>query len=1393
MEHHDSSRVAMETGKPGLASTPAHNNLVTAQMEKRTEIQPPLMALYIPAVPALPGLPYSQPTSAAAAQERTPLHLAVPLAHSKDTLPFVTLHFTGSLQPQRGLSLAAASPASRPKSAGKHVCPHCGRDCLKPSVLEKHLRCHTGERPFPCTTCGISFKTQSNLYKHKRTQAHARLSSESDQSLPSSLDSMSSSRETCSSSMSLDEHQEEPGSADNDFALPGSELTCSDGTARTAFTKSYHNKSASATPQAEDSASRTEASLSLHRHTPLQRQEAMLFSKQWENSVSKGKSQSHESTDSGFSESSDLYQSSVSALPDHGQDFLAESTMEHVEVAANSTSPIKEASEEAKANARQQEKMTLEKRISQLISENTAVVEDKQLENVRPRKTVLSKQGSIDLPMPYMYKDSFHFDMRVSKAPSVGLQRSRKPDFYSSVPTQHSTTSPPEHASLTRSHSLPFSVALMPPERKTQSFSQSDYASLVQRGSASQINPTGFAVKPANQQPSTHRPLVRQAAVDCNHATDSLCKNPSAEEVGTSAMCCDGDGSEICGELGNRKFRRKKAQKFAYNKWYMYGGGTFKKLYNTEACGKESGIKCKKGPKNPEHELVQGLLKESSSVHQEKVTTPDQTIRFASSSATQVDSLAKVSFASALDFNLKTTQIYTSCYSLKNPFRRNLSLSALPLPNESACKAKSVSMTGSEGQTRESIPPDFRSKLCELQIPSNRKKQKTNEKVGLTSEMETAQIPLATPSHSASGSALLPATSYVSCLKNLTHTEFKGAVIPCVISAQSLTVIAPCPISTTSTTKTSFLPKYQLKLPNAAESEPSHDVDIVDKVPPSSGVAFSLCTEATSLQPPTKQSCSDSMKTSATIATQSQPSLPHTVTTLCKAGSSSVSEYATAIPVNALPGQSAAAITATCLRENHQESHCATVRPPKYEDRLSPVHSAGHAAAVVANVPVTTSTTAGSGHPDNGLLPMPIDNIRLSSTSGQSSLVCTSSHTTVDTSVVSTHSLNCDQKLLPAQSVFHVRTGDLQICFQIISDEQLALIEPQIERQANSDYSQTSHTEAPQLSQESAKNNHDITRSSGEDGSHQQPRAQKDLDKGNSEHPVLERMLTPSDMQVKVPESNISVSESDHSKHIITSADLQVPEALGQLQNSKMGTKTHESLINAAITEASRDVLFSMGSQMEGPTLSQKYATTHFQNMDSRCSHLNLQIPGAKSAAFNTLNQSSPIRDKHIIANKAKNQNTTCHSARREMKSTKSFSAINLPTLPVRLQRQPSTTCDMKHHNSKYRATKLLRPQESVYLQDSSECVLSQTQNRDEHFKTGGNQNSVVAPLSSKELLQKDPQDSVTYAEKKSTVKDSQFIPLPSQSQVERPKYVPSVATSSQSLTAGNYTCTVFG
>ncbi|KAL3313463.1 hypothetical protein Ciccas_007937 [Cichlidogyrus casuarinus] len=54
----------------------------------------------------------------------------------------------------------------------KYVCQVCSHVCLKPSILEKHIRAHTDERPFPCDHCGMRFKTVSNLNKHQKSLSH---------------------------------------------------------------------------------------------------------------------------------------------------------------------------------------------------------------------------------------------------------------------------------------------------------------------------------------------------------------------------------------------------------------------------------------------------------------------------------------------------------------------------------------------------------------------------------------------------------------------------------------------------------------------------------------------------------------------------------------------------------------------------------------------------------------------------------------------------------------------------------------------------------------------------------------------------------------------------------------------------------------------------------------------------------------------------------------------------------------------------------------------------------------------------------------------------------------------------------------------------------------------
>uniref|UniRef100_A0A8C9Z2V6 Transcription factor HIVEP2-like n=1 Tax=Sander lucioperca TaxID=283035 RepID=A0A8C9Z2V6_SANLU len=95
-----------------------------------------------------------------------------PASHGKSTSsPEVQQQCSHSGMDQ--LSEAMCKVEQKPQKPGKYVCDYCGRACAKPSVLKKHIRSHTGERPYPCVPCGFSFKTKSNLYKHRKSHAHS--------------------------------------------------------------------------------------------------------------------------------------------------------------------------------------------------------------------------------------------------------------------------------------------------------------------------------------------------------------------------------------------------------------------------------------------------------------------------------------------------------------------------------------------------------------------------------------------------------------------------------------------------------------------------------------------------------------------------------------------------------------------------------------------------------------------------------------------------------------------------------------------------------------------------------------------------------------------------------------------------------------------------------------------------------------------------------------------------------------------------------------------------------------------------------------------------------------------------------------------------------------------
>ncbi|XP_028261471.1 zinc finger protein 831 isoform X2 [Parambassis ranga] len=1399
--HHDSSSVAMETGKPGLVSAPVHISSVAAQAEKRMDTQAPLTAVYIHTVPALPVQPYPQPP--AAAPEPATLHLAMPPLYSKETLPFLTLHIAGGLQSQPGLSLAAAAPAARPKSAGKHVCSYCGRDCMKPSVLEKHLRCHTGERPYPCTTCGVSFKTQSNLYKHRRTQAHARLSSESEQS---SLDSMSSSRETCTSSLSVDERSEESCNMEKDTTTPAAE-SISPASVKTQGFVSEHcelpltGHITETTEKIEEKlqVEKEKTYLTVNRHLPLQRQEATLFSKQWENSASRGKSQSHESTDSGFSESSDHYSSPGSVLPDHSMDSLSESSKEHLEE-THTPSETGHGGQEPGDTAREQEHKSLEERISKLISDNTAVVEDKQLENVRPRKTVLSKQGSIDLPMPYTYKDSFHFDMRISQSQNSVLQRNRKPGLYTSVPTQHSCTV--EHAPLTRSNSLPFSVTLLQPERSSPTSSyQSDYVTLVRRGSAGQLNPTGFAIKPVNQHSSTHRPLVRQTAVDCNHATDGLFTNSSVEEACTGSLSCDGDGGGICGEPSNRKFRRKKTQKFAYNKWYMYGGGTFKKLYNAEKNDDNSVIKGRKCSTNPEHEAVQDLQKRLSGVHKETVTTTSTTINVRHPTCPP----AHLSLFSSVDLNPQTAQINPLCSPLKAPLCRNLSLSILPLPSIGSL----VSHMSDRGKTEtrrlihEEKHTDSTSQVCGAHIPSDRKKQRTDDKIILeTLEMETDLNTQTHPPPSVTSSSPQQDTNltYVSLQKNPQHSHLKGALFqPFIINANTLSVSTSTASSIPSPAKNSFLPKYQLKLPNTVEPDSSLSPQVMDKPTSTDGRAFtSALAEQTIASVTTREKTgkdpiicnSDVTQTSVFSSSEDQHVLSSTVTTLTQTETSRLSQNSSSSLAVVHRPFAATTITTSCLHD-YRPGLCSTLIQPSRPAASSAImHLPRPVAPVVASLPatltITTTHNSTSGaavkvfsqdqpyispNPPSSHTQVPVSSSGLSNTGNRAPVGPSAP-------VVPCHVIQFDQVQPAAQNVFHVQTADLQICLQIISDEQLALIEPQIECPSG-----TIHSQREGIQNKAHSFGTVGSTSVGRDNP--QLGHQTKIDKSES----LPTIPNPTaSVQFGKVETTLHLAEHSNSLQAVSSAESIPPETAGLLLRPHQ--HSHVTLVTDTESSAG-DVMISTAASLGGvksgmsqisegeQALSLKHCAEERLLADRRvsqggivtlCGQHKLSV---SSVSPSTANQNSMKSEKlgTESQHKPKNQGLSCNVG--TMKTKDEALAHKRSSLECEecLSQNPEAADTDRLSGSSFsinkcKASRQLEPQASIYC--------NQMEPTSKHVNVGSSENTVpsleMTPCKSQHVISKD------HTEKQ----PGQPTSGSSNIQVERPRDISSPAVPAE-------------
>ncbi|KAM7384590.1 hypothetical protein PAMA_011787 [Pampus argenteus] len=574
----------------------------------------PSTITHAPVPPGSNALPQSQPPVVHTCQSLSasvPSTIQVPVTPGSNQVQMTTVMNFGAEQ---------VSKDQKPKKPGKYVCEFCKRACAKPSVLLKHIRSHTGERPYPCVTCGFSFKTKSNLYKHKKSHAHAiklgliarsesgggSLSQESDKalgthseaeesgdsdeegstadldpdssqssvaalsenSLQSAGTTQTSHREADSSSVfdsmkpALGQRAHEPkvtaalpkvvvypvnvsplradsprvtGAAPEQAAAQR-QREYQTANLRSSITVLSSVKKLDGTNRSLDAVSEDEdqqcKSPPLGGHAQLQRQQATDFSQQQQAKCLLSP-RSLGSTDSGYfsrSESADQAMSPPSP-------FVKITPPVDIDIAKNTlpivtplVAAVMHVAAEQKPRATEGQMrppleakaLSLEERISKLISDNEAVVDNKVLDSVKPRRTSLSRRGSIDSPKSYIFKDSFQFDLKpigrrsssssdIPKSPFTPTDKS-KPVFLLSVPSQYP---PMDCLPITRSNSmpttpghsaLPLNVAPLPhPLRICQSFDDK----------ISSLNDDVFSSAPSTPNPAIHsRTLVRQAAVE---------------------------------------------------------------------------------------------------------------------------------------------------------------------------------------------------------------------------------------------------------------------------------------------------------------------------------------------------------------------------------------------------------------------------------------------------------------------------------------------------------------------------------------------------------------------------------------------------------------------------------------------------------------------------------------------------------------------------------------------------------------------------------------------------------------------------------------------------------------------------------------------------------------